>query len=51
MDKNPIYKINNPQLSRHFSMMRILSSILKLRYFVIGSAVGGGVSISKVLNT
>ncbi|KAF0756855.1 dynamin-like 120 kDa protein, mitochondrial isoform X1 [Aphis craccivora] len=47
MDRNPIFKINNPQLSRHFAMMRILSSVLKLRYLVIGSAVGGGVSVSK----
>ncbi|XP_050060305.1 dynamin-like 120 kDa protein, mitochondrial isoform X2 [Aphis gossypii] len=47
MDRNPIFKINNPQLSRNFSMMRILNSILKLRYLVIGSAVGGGVSVSK----
>jgi len=51
MDKNPLFKINNPQLSRHFAMMRVLSSVLKLRYLVIGSAVGGGVSVSKVLNT
>ncbi|KAF0741193.1 dynamin-like 120 kDa protein, mitochondrial isoform X1, partial [Aphis craccivora] len=47
MDRKPIFKINNPQLSRHFSMIRVLNSILKLRYLVIGSAVGGGVSVSK----
>lgn len=51
MDRNPLFKINNPQLSRHFAIMRVLSSVLKLRYLVIGSAVGGGVSVSKVLNT
>ncbi|XP_060875798.1 dynamin-like 120 kDa protein, mitochondrial isoform X2 [Metopolophium dirhodum] len=47
MDRNPLFKINNPQLSRHFAIMRVLSSVLKLRYLVIGSAVGGGVSVSK----
>jgi len=51
MDRNPLFKIYNPQLSRHFAIMRVLNSVLKLRYLVIGSAVGGGVSVSKVLNT
>ncbi|XP_015376444.1 PREDICTED: dynamin-like 120 kDa protein, mitochondrial isoform X2 [Diuraphis noxia] len=47
MDRNPLFKINNPQMSRHFAIMRVLSSVLKLRYLLIGSAVGGGVSVSK----
>lgn len=51
MNRNPLFKINNPQLSRNIAFMRVISSVLKLRYLMIGSAVGGGVTVSKVLIT
>lgn len=48
MANNPLFRIHNPQLCRNFAIMRVLSSVLKLRYLVLGSAVGGGVTASKV---
>lgn len=48
MNSNPLLRINNPQLSRNFAIMRVLTSVLKIRYLVLGSAVGGGVTMSKV---
>lgn len=51
MNNNPLFRIHNPQLSRNFAIMRVLSSVLKLRYLVLGSAVGGGVTASKVCDT
>lgn len=48
MNNNPLLRIQNQQLSRNFAIMRVLNSVLKLRYLVLGSAVGGGVTISKV---
>jgi len=50
MNNNPLFRVQNPHLSRHFAIMRVLSSVLKLRYLVLGGAVGGGVTISKVCN-
>lgn len=50
MNNNPLFRIHNPQLSRNFAIMRVLSSILKLRYLALGGAVGGGVTVSKVKN-
>lgn len=50
MNNNPLFRIHNLRLSRNFAIMRILSSVLKLRYLVLGSAVGGGVTVSKVCN-
>lgn len=51
MNNNPLFRIHNPRLSRNFAIMRVLSSVLKLRYLVLGSAVGGSVTISKVKDT
>lgn len=51
MNNNPLFRIHNPRLSRNFAIMRILSSVLKLRYLVLGSAIGGSVTVSKVHNT
>jgi len=51
MNSNPLFRIHNPQLSRNFAIMRVLGSFIKLRYLVFGSAVGGGISASKVWTT
>lgn len=48
MANNPLFRVHNPQLCRNFAIMRVLSSVLKLRYLLLGSAVGGGVTASKV---
>lgn len=48
MYNNPLFRIHNPRLSRNFAIMRVVSSFLKLRYLVLGSAVGGSVTLSKV---
>ncbi len=34
--------------SRHFALATIVRSVLKIRYLVLGSAVGGGVQLSRV---
>lgn len=49
MNNNPLFRIHNLRLSRNFAIMRVLSSVLKLRYLVLGSAVGGSVTVSKVI--
>lgn len=51
MNNNSLFRIHNPQLSRNFAIMRVLSSVLKLRYLILGGAVGGGMTISKVCCT
>lgn len=48
MNSNPLFRIHNLRQSRNIAIMRILTSVLKLRYLVLGSAVGGGVTVSKV---
>lgn len=48
MNNNPLFRIHNLQMSRNFAIMRVLSSILKIRYLVLGTAVGSGVTVSKV---
>lgn len=48
MNNNLLFRIHNPKLSRNFAIMRVISSVLKLRYLVLGTAVGGGVTASKV---
>lgn len=48
MNNNPLLRIQNQRLSRNFAIMRVLNSVLKLRYLVFGTAVGGGVTMSKV---
>jgi len=48
MNNYPLFTIHNPKLCRNFAIMRVLSSVLKLRYLILGSAVGGGVTASKV---
>ncbi|VVC43328.1 Hypothetical protein CINCED_3A022888 [Cinara cedri] len=47
MNNNPLFRIHNLQMSRNFSVVRVLSSVLKLRYLVGGSAVGGAITFSK----
>lgn len=49
MLNNPLFRIHHPQISRNFAILRVLNHVLKLRYLVLGSAVGGGVTVSKVL--
>lgn len=56
MNNNPLFRKHpkpksNPQLSRNYAIIRILSSVLKLRYLILGSAVGGSVTVSKVSDT
>lgn len=51
MNNNLLFRIHNPKLSRNFAIMRVISSVLKLRYLVLGTAVGGGVTASKVRET
>ncbi|XP_025415511.1 dynamin-like 120 kDa protein, mitochondrial isoform X2 [Sipha flava] len=47
MNSNPLFRIHNPQLSRNFTVMRVLSSLLKIRYLFISGAIGSGVAVSK----
>ncbi|XP_050426803.1 dynamin-like 120 kDa protein, mitochondrial isoform X2 [Adelges cooleyi] len=47
MLNNPLFRIQNPKLSRNFMMLRVINHLLKLRYLVTGSVVGGGVFASK----
>lgn len=41
---SPIHKIT----IRHFSLLPILSRVLKLRYLFLGTAVGSGIAIQNV---
>lgn len=43
-----LHKQNAGQAARYFSVVPILSRILKLRYLFLGGAIGGGVAINNV---
>lgn len=51
MNNNPLFRTHKLQIYRNFAIMRVINSVLKIRYLVIGSTVTSTVTYLKVCST